>query len=61
MALTNNQRKLWLEKLMDLTNLSVGALVFGFLLSEVKLSIWIIVLGIFLYFLLSTIATKLGR
>ncbi|MFH1860654.1 MAG: hypothetical protein ABH870_06555 [bacterium] len=61
MVLTDNQKKLWSEKLMDLANLSIGALVFGSLLSEGKINLLIIALGTLLYLLFAFIAIRLGR
>ncbi|MFH1962247.1 MAG: hypothetical protein ABIJ30_05130 [bacterium] len=61
MTLTDNQKKLWSEKLMDLANLSIGALVFGSLLSESKINFLTIVLGTLLYLLFASIAIRLGR
>ncbi|MEK7273962.1 MAG: hypothetical protein AAB110_01780 [Candidatus Desantisbacteria bacterium] len=61
MVLTDNQKKLWSEKLMDLANLSIGALVFGSLLSEGGINPLIIFLGTFLYFFFASISTYLGR
>lgn len=61
MRLNEEQRKLWADKLMDLANLSVAALIFGALLSTSRPQWDLLSLGLTIYFLLAIIATWLRR
>jgi hypothetical protein len=59
--LNEEQRKLWADKLMDLANLSVAALVFGQFLSPIGLNWLLFGLGLFIYIVLCIISTNLMR
>lgn len=61
MELNDEQRTLWADKLMDLANLSVAALVFGSLLSPGGLRWSVVVLGLGIYLILAVLATRLRR
>jgi len=61
MELNDEQRTLWADKLMDLANLAIAALVFGSLLSPGGLRWSVVVLGLGIYLILAVFATRLRR
>lgn len=61
MRLNKEQRELLADKLMDLANISIAALVFGQFLSPVGLSWPLIGLGLMFYLVLSVISMHLRR
>ncbi len=59
--MTQEQRRLFAEKLMDTANIAVGALIFGQILSPDGFRLSLGILGIFAYAILALMAYMLTR